>query len=125
MTSPSVSLLAPLKSSSLVILRVNVDGPCDNPGILPDEVPPEDVPAVALPLAPRDEDELPWPKFEVDAVTKAEVEGNSGLHGEWDPAEVLEEAANGTPLVEYNSWLNYKIKKQEIKKKSISKNKFD
>lgn len=101
---PSVSLLVPLKSSSLVILRGKLC-PCDSPGIpllLPAVA--EEVPAVAA-CDDVDPDE-PWPKFELDAATKADVEGSRGLHGEWEPAEVLEEAANGTPPVEYNSWLN-------------------
>lgn len=55
-------------------------------------------------------DEVDWIGFEASE----EVDGSSGLHGEWDPADVLEDAASGTPDDEYRSWLNWK----EIKKKS-------
>lgn len=41
------------------------------------------------------------------AEFKVDVDGNKGLHGEWELAEVLVEAVNGTaPVDEYKSWLN-------------------
>lgn len=71
---PSVSLLVPLKSSSLVIVREWF--PSDGATGIFDEV---------------------------DCMgleAKEEVDGSSGLHGECEPADVLDDAANGTPDVE-------------------------
>lgn len=43
--------------------------------------------------------------------------GRSGLHGEWELADVLVDAAIGTPAADgYKSWLNYK----KVKKKWVS-----
>ena len=41
------------------------------------------------------------------ALAAANGCGNKGLHGECDPAEVLDDAAIGTPVDEYRSWLNW------------------
>lgn len=58
--------------------------------------------------------------LEVDWIgleASEEVEGSSGLHGECDPADVLEDAASGTPDDEYRSWLNCNhIEEREEKK---------
>lgn len=77
---PSVSLRGTVKSSSLVICLCR--DPKGNVGIVVDEV---------------------WV-----ALTDAESDGGRrGLHGECELAEVLEDAANGTPVDGYSSWLNY------------------
>lgn len=79
---PSVSLLVPLKSSSLVIFRGGKLGPAVTEGIIVDDV------------------EGDWC---VDPDGKEDVEGNNGLHGECEPTDALEEVAKGTPPEEYSS----------------------
>lgn len=47
--------------------------------------------------------------------------GKRGLQGEWELADVLVDAAIGTPAAEgYKSWLNYKEIKKNIKKNSVN-----
>lgn len=38
--------------------------------------------------------------------------GSSGLHGECEPTDVLDDAANGTPVDEYKSWLNCELENE-------------
>lgn len=78
---PSVSLLTALKSSSLVACLCPIELTFD---------------------------------AAVDCIVLEEVvefivdDGNRGLHGEWEFAEVLVEVVRGTPVVdEYKSWLNW------------------
>lgn len=51
-----------------------------------------------------------WATAEATAAAEATFDviegGKRGLQGEWEPAEVLEDAASGTPEEEYRSWLN-------------------
>lgn len=77
---PSVSFLGTVKSSSLVMC-----------------------------LCPNEPKDIVGMVVEDVAVTFDDDDndgGNKGLHGEWELAEVLDEAANGTPVEGYKSWLN-------------------